>query len=67
MEKMAIINTFGPVLLNDGCIGYILADQSLNESHREVFYWVNVYESLNFIVTIVVWESSPVLFPGCLD
>ena len=28
MEKMAIINTFGPVLINGQCIGYILPDRS---------------------------------------
>ena len=28
MEKMAIINKFGPVLINGHCIGYMLADHS---------------------------------------
>ena len=28
IQIMAIINTFGPVLMNDQCIGYMLADHS---------------------------------------
>ena len=28
MEKMGIFNTFGPVLINGRCIGYMLADDS---------------------------------------
>ena len=28
LEKMTLINTFGPVLKNDRCIGYTLADRS---------------------------------------
>ena len=29
IEKMTIINTFGPVLINGWCIGYMLADHSV--------------------------------------
>ena len=28
MEKMAITNTFGPVLMNSRCTGYMLADHN---------------------------------------
>ena len=28
MEKMPIMNTFGPVLINSRCISYMLADHS---------------------------------------
>ena len=34
MEKMAIINTFGPVSINGWSIGYMLADHSLMNRTR---------------------------------
>ena len=52
MEKMAIINTFGPVSINGRCIGYMLAYHSWMNLTGSVLL-SNVYLSLNFKVTVV--------------